>query len=59
MKHHVCVYDSKVPPKDLVKAPVPDQISFLDRVCHVSDPDPNAFVDSFYITQIPHDCDIK
>ncbi len=53
------MYDSKVPPKDLVKAPVPDQISFLDRVCHVSDPDPNAFVDSFYITQIPHDCDIK
>jgi hypothetical protein len=53
------MYNGGVPPKDLVKAPVPDQISFLDRVCHVSDPDPNAFVDSFYITQIPHDCDLK
>jgi hypothetical protein len=59
------MYNGGVPPKDLVKAPVPDQIRprsrtrFLDRVCHVSDPDPNAFVDSFYITQIPHDCDIK
>ena len=59
MKSTSLVYNGGVPPKDLVKAPVPDQIGFLDRVRHVSDPDPNAFVDSFYITQIPHDCDLK
>ena len=59
MKRNSTMYNGGVPPKDLVKAPVPDQIGFLDRVRHVSDPDPNAFVDSFYITQIPHDCDIK
>jgi hypothetical protein len=51
------VYNGGVPPKDLVKAPVPDQIGFLDRVRHVSDPDPNAFVDDFFIEQIPYDCD--
>ena len=59
MKHSIWLYNYKVPPKEFVKTPVPDQIGFLDRVRHVSDPDPNAFVDSFYITQIPHDCDIK
>ena len=51
------MYNGGVPPKDLVKAPVPDQIGFLDRVRHVSDPDPNSFVDDFFIEQIPYDCD--
>ncbi len=59
MKDRSLKYNGGLPPHDLVKAPVPDQINFLDRVRHVSDPDPNAFVDSFYITQILHDCDLK
>ena len=46
MKRDSTMYNGGVPPKDLVKAPVPDQIGFLDRVRHVSDPDPNAFVDT-------------
>lgn len=59
MKDRSLKYNGGLPPHDLVKAPDPDQINFLDRVRHVSDPDPNAFVDTFYITQIPHDCDLK
>ena len=59
MKDRSLKYSGGLPPHDLVKAPDPDQIGFLDRVRHVSDPDPNAFVDTFYITQIPHDCDLK
>ena len=59
MKRGSLMYNGGLPPHDLVKAPAPDQINFLDAVRHVSDPDPNAFVDTFYITQIPHDCDLK
>ena len=57
MKRNSTMYNGGIPPHDLVKAPVPDQIGFLDRVRHVSDPDPNAFVDDFFIEQIPYDCD--
>lgn len=52
-------YNAQLIPHDLLRTPVPDQIAFLDRVRHVADPDPNTFVDTFYIQQGVMDCDYK
>lgn len=43
------VCDQRVPPRELCRAPVPDQIPCLDRLRHVADPDPNEFVNNFFV----------
>lgn len=41
---------------DMLEAPTPEQIPLLDKLLHVSDPDPNLFVDSFSLQVCVGDC---
>ena len=53
------VYNSQVPPVELLRFPVPQQVSYLDKLLHSSDPDIEGFVDEFYIEQGVEDCDYQ
>lgn len=44
---------------DMLEAPTPEQIPLLDKLLHVSDPDPSHFVDSFSIQMSEPDCDCR
>lgn len=52
-------YDT-IPPAHLLQSPRANQLEYLDRVHHVSEPDIEAFVDCFYInTAAMPDCDLR
>ena len=38
-----------VPPEELVEAPPPEQIDWLNPVLHAAYPDPNEFVNNFFL----------
>lgn len=43
------IYQRGLIPMSLLRTPVPEQIPFLDKLLHVSDPDPEDFANHFYI----------
>ena len=53
------IYNSQVLPVEMLRSPRAEQIEFLDCLLHVSDPDPDGFVDSFHIEQGVEDCDYQ
>lgn len=53
------IYNTKVLPFDMLWAPRPNQIAYLDPLLHTSDPDMDSFLENFNIQQTPHDCDYQ
>ena len=43
------VYNTMVPPVDLLHAPLPEQIDFLDPLLHAAEPDAEEFVNRLCI----------
>lgn len=46
-------------PSEMLDAPAPEQIPLLDKLLHVSEPDPDHFVDNFSIQMGEQDCDYR
>lgn len=53
------IYNSQVLPVEMLRSPRAEQIDFLDRLLHASDPDLEGFVDSLHIEQGVEDCDYQ
>lgn len=58
MRTHLQLF-GHTPPLDMLEAPTAEQIPLLDKLLHVSDPDPNLFVDSFSLQMGEPDCDCR
>lgn len=53
MRHYSAREDEmQIPPEDLVRSPVADQINYLDPIMHGCDADLNDFVENFSIQQV-------
>jgi len=50
-KFRLQVLDLQIPPRELRESPVANQISYLDKIRHVSEPDFDAFISRFHIEQ--------
>lgn len=58
MRTHLRLF-GHILPSDMVDAPTPEQLPLLDKLLHVSDPDPAHFVDTFSIQMGEPDCDCR